>query len=116
VSVYVDHVRGYAVKGRAKRWGTRWSHMFAGSLDELHEMALTLGLRRSYFQPAREGRPWSAHYDITPPKRKLAVIRGASEITARSWVLRHRRGHGELVGSEAQVVRSTATGELDNGA
>jgi len=47
--------------------------MVADSIDELHEMATRLGLRR-WFQAGN--RP---HYDVCKSKRKIAVSLGAIE-------------------------------------
>lgn len=50
-------------------------HMLADSLDELHEMADKIGMRRSWFQPRS-----TPHYDVCKEKRALAVKHGAIEI------------------------------------
>ena len=92
MSVYVDQITDYGnlVRGAARRWGTRWSHMFADTEEELHVMASRLGLRRSYFQPALRSSPHTAHYDIIPAKRRLAIQYGAQEISGLEWARRHR--------------------------
>lgn len=69
MTVYVDQF--------PEGWG-RWTgggHMLASDLDELHGMARRIGLRRSWFQDKR-----FPHYDVTAPKRQLAVGLGAVEI------------------------------------
>lgn len=53
--------------------GKQWAHLMADSLDELHEFAQRLGLRRNWFQ----GRASGAHYDITAAKRESALRLGA---------------------------------------
>lgn len=59
------------------------------SEDELHEFATRLGLKRSWFQ----GRPkHTAHYDITPSKRTLAISLGAVEVSSRELVMRNYDG------------------------
>jgi Protein of unknown function (DUF4031) len=68
VSVYVDHA--FAVGD----WG-RWSgggHLQADTLDELHEFAGRIGLRREWFQ-SKPGRPENDHYDLTLAGRELAI-------------------------------------------
>ena len=51
-------------------------HLFADSLEELHDMALNkLHLHRSWFQEEK-----TPHYDICQAKRKIAVAKGAIEI------------------------------------
>jgi hypothetical protein len=72
LSVYVDHA--FAVGD----WG-RWSgggHMQADTLQELHEFAARLGLRREWFQ-SKPGRPENDHYDLTRAGRELAIELGA---------------------------------------
>ncbi len=68
------------------RW--RWNnycHLFADTLDELHEFAqASCKLKREYFQNV----PGFPHYDLTLTKRRVAVRAGASEITPREMVER----------------------------
>lgn len=56
-------------------------HMVATNMEELHEMAQELGLRR-YFQG--EGR--YPHYDISMGKRRTAVALGAVEVSEREII------------------------------
>ena len=93
MGVYVDEVVDYGDtgRGRARRWGTRWSHLYADTVEELHFMADMLGLRRSYFQDAKRGLPHTAHYDIIPRKRERAVSLGAIPVGRLEWARRHRR-------------------------
>jgi beta-lactamase superfamily II metal-dependent hydrolase len=68
VSVYVDNPR--------IPWnGWIMSHMTADTDEELHSMAQSIGLKRSWFQ----GPPDHSihHYDVTETKRKLAIKNGA---------------------------------------
>lgn len=72
------------------RHGHRWCHLFTdGALEDLHTFALQIGLRRAWFQ-AHERLP---HYDLTPPRRKLALAAGAVEADRRTVVdvIRARR-------------------------
>lgn len=62
------------------RYGHMWCHMFADTDAELHEMAQRIGLRRVWHQTSPPHR-WS-HYDLTPPRRKAAIARGAVEVGA----------------------------------
>ena len=64
--VYVDDAR-ISWRGRL------WCHMVADSLDELHEFALRLGLKRSWFQ----GTASYPHYDVTLEMRSKAIALGA---------------------------------------
>jgi hypothetical protein len=56
--------------------------MFSDSLDasELHEMAVKIGMRRSWFQHKPE-RPEHDHYDVTKSRQALAVKAGAVEVS-----------------------------------
>lgn len=65
-----------------QRWGLRWCHLTAGTTEELHAFASSLGLQRSRFQ-TKPGRPWVDHYDITSERRQRAVALGAVEITLK---------------------------------
>jgi hypothetical protein len=59
---------------------TRWSHMVSTeSQVELLEMAERLGLKRAWLQ--RGG--GFVHFDVTPPKRALAIHFGAREVSSR---------------------------------
>jgi hypothetical protein len=72
VSVYVDHAFAYG------EWG-RWSgggHLQADTIDELHEFAARLGMRRAWFQ-SKPARPENDHYDLTQAGRALALQMGA---------------------------------------
>jgi len=53
-----------------------------GDIQELHEMASRLGLKRSWFQ----NKPGHPHYDLGPAKRSLAVKLGAIEVTSAELV------------------------------
>jgi len=79
MSVYVDDAR--IPFGRMKM-----CHMVADTIEELHEMAERLGLRR-WFQ-AHASFP---HYDICLSKREHAITLGAKPITRRELVDLMRR-------------------------
>lgn len=53
--------------------GRQWCHMVADSLPELHEFALQLGLRQSWFQSKSK----YPHYDVTVGMRNKAIRLGA---------------------------------------
>ncbi|KKM93545.1 hypothetical protein LCGC14_1207360 [marine sediment metagenome] len=74
MTVYVDNAR--IPFGRMLM-----SHMMADTLDELHEMAVKLGLRR-WFQD----HPGSQHYDLSVSKREEAISRGAVAVSSREFV------------------------------
>ncbi len=60
-------------------------HMAADSIEELHEMADKIGIRRRWFQ----NQPAFPHYDICKSKRQLAIEKGAVEVSARFLAKRY---------------------------
>ncbi len=54
-------------------------HMTCDDLDTLHAFAVSIGLRRAWFQP----HPLHPHYDLTPGRRELALKRGAVFVPAK---------------------------------
>lgn len=86
--ILVDGITTHAAPGLRYK---RWSHMVSDvGADELHEFAAKLGLKREWSQE----RPKASahHYDVTPPKRALAVRYGAVEVTSRELVIRNYDG------------------------
>lgn len=76
--IYIDSLKAYTPK---KGW--RWNsscHMFADSLEELHEFADKIGMKRTWFQDTK-----LPHYDLTAKRRQLAVHLGAIEVDT-AWV------------------------------
>ncbi|NMZ58611.1 DUF4031 domain-containing protein [Pseudomonas nitroreducens] len=68
MAVYVDNVK--------IRWANKsWCHLVADSLDELHDFAFSLGLKRKWFQ----GSASYPHYDITTQTRLVALSLGAKQ-------------------------------------
>lgn len=87
MSVYVDQEKNSF--GRMKM-----CHMVADSLDELHEMAGKLGLKRSWFQGKK-----LPHYDVSMSKRAQAIELGAISIDRKqlyAQFLKPRRQKLEL--------------------
>ena len=74
MTVYVDDAKN-------KLGRMLMSHMIADSLDELHEMAVRIGLRREWFQSTS-----LPHYDVSQSKRMIAVKFGAILVTRRELV------------------------------
>jgi hypothetical protein len=75
--VYVDPLFDW---GGSKEF--RWKkscHMYADTLEELHAMALRIGMRLAWFQDDKR----LAHYDLVPARRVKAVQFGAVEHTRR---------------------------------
>lgn len=84
MSVYVDD----AFSGDWGRW-TGGGHMQADSLDELHAFAVSIGLRRAWFQ-TRPGRPDRDHYDLTRSRRDAAIFAGAIPESIEDGTARRR--------------------------
>jgi len=84
MSVYVGPLFKAQVYGGNWRYGEA-CHLLADTEGELHEMALKLKLKRSWFQNKNV-----AHYDLTPSKRLLAVKNGAVELDFRQEGLKIR--------------------------
>jgi len=57
-----------------------------GDLEELHAMAEKLGLKRDYFQ----NHIFLPHYDLIPKKRELAIKKGATPVSLKSWIRKKR--------------------------
>jgi hypothetical protein len=53
--------------------------MFADTVEELHDMAAKIGLKRCWFQ----NKPGHQHYDLRETKRTLAIANGATPVTRR---------------------------------
>lgn len=91
--VYVDDLKPQLPRTRqARRYGTLWCHMVADTLEELHDLAKKIGLKRAYFQ----GHGRFPHYDLTPNKREQALKAGAGYMSARDWVRKHQEMEAEL--------------------
>ncbi len=84
--IYVDNA--FLPFGRMKM-----CHMVCdGHLQELHDMAQAIGMKREWFQDGS-----TPHYDVSMTRRKDAVERGATEVTTRKLVIiirEWRKSHG----------------------
>jgi Protein of unknown function (DUF4031) len=73
--IYVDAIQHYP---QCQLRYKDWCHMATdASLEELHQMAARLGLRRTWFQ----NKPTHPHYDLTPGKRAQAIRLGAQAVS-----------------------------------
>lgn len=71
--------------------GQLYCHMYSDSgLDDLHQFAQAIGLRRSWFQD----KPHFPHYDLSPKLRAVAVRNGAVSITTTEMVNLKRKTQG----------------------
>lgn len=67
-------------------WGWKLGpscHMFADTLEELHDMAHKIGLNRSWFQMSKSGLP---HYDLVESRQIKAIKLGAIELERKEAV------------------------------
>ncbi|WP_296276992.1 DUF4031 domain-containing protein [Pseudomonas sp. UBA7530] len=71
--------------------GKLWCHLVADTLDELHDFAARLGLRRSWFQSRNY-----PHYDVTISVRQRALSMGAIDADRETIVDRSRQMRLEL--------------------
>jgi hypothetical protein len=80
MAVYVDDALIPAeVRNGPTRHNSRWSHLMADTLEELHAFARQLGMRPEWFQD----HPRHPHYDLTEGKRYRALHLGARSIDHR---------------------------------
>lgn len=70
MTVYVDELQKWPTKIRCFQGGS--CHLMADTVEELHEFAARLGLKRKWYQPLS-----SPHYDLTPRRREMALKLGA---------------------------------------
>lgn len=85
MAAYVDELQYHdktPIKGRHL-----WCHLTADSDEELHAMALAIGMKREWFQPHPKGN----HYDLVPARRLQAIALGAIEEHSRARVRRLRQ-------------------------
>ncbi len=69
MTVYVDELRHSSDRPPFHRGSC---HLTADTIEELHELASRIGLKREWYQPLS----WP-HYDLTASKRALAIEAGA---------------------------------------
>jgi len=80
MAVYVDDALIPAeVRKGPIRHNSRWSHLMADTLEELHAFARRLGMRPEWFQD----HPRHPHYDLTEGKRYRALQLGARPMDHR---------------------------------
>lgn len=100
MTVYVDPLEdfGWVLRGRR----VQSCHMFTDTveLDELHRVALAIGMKLSWFQDKKS----CPHYDLTPSRRAAAIAAGAVEMDRRGAVAIWRARREFIAGqAEAQA-------------
>jgi hypothetical protein len=103
MSVYVDALFDWPAElvknAQARRLTEKngqWSHCMADTEEELLAFGAKIGLRSDWLQ---RGATADAHFDLTPGKRKLAVARGAIELTRAEFMAfrKHKRSGSVLL-------------------
>lgn len=85
MTVYIDPLRRWPQVSASRHFGNgkQSSHLACdGDLEELHQFARQIGLKREWFQD----RPNLPHYDLMPTRRAAAVKAGAVEVDAKTFV------------------------------
>lgn len=90
MAVKVDEFRIWAPT-RIRCFKAGSCHLTADSVEELHEFALRLGLRRDWFQPKS-----TPHYDLTESRRTKALELGAVFVPAKEQALARLRAQGRI--------------------
>jgi Protein of unknown function (DUF4031) len=86
MTVYVDDAYIPAkVKSGSLTHDSRWCHMTADTTEELVAFATALGLQAKYLQHPGT---WKEHFDVTEAKRRLAVAKGAVEVSYQEHVMK----------------------------
>ena len=92
--IYVDKLRKWPPAGKSAQvrrvFRNGSCHLISdSSLEELHEFAARIGMRRVWFQaPPRASIP---HYDLNDKRRAHAVRLGAIEVDRREFVAAMKR-------------------------
>lgn len=83
MAILIDSFQNGA-RGPFRYWHRRCGHLVSdSSLEELHEFAAELGMRREWFQMKS-----IPHYDLTGDVYELAIERGAILVSSREIVRR----------------------------
>lgn len=97
-------------------------HMIADSVEELHDMAYKIGMKKEWFQPKS-----FPHYDVCLSRKKCAIEYGAIELDRKSFIhklrsIRNQIGDNQMsnshiVGNRVFAIRrkSKWTWEAING-
>jgi hypothetical protein len=114
--VYVDEVKEYpvaAIQPAARRYGTKWSHLWTepGNEAALHELARKIGMARMWFQD-KKGFP---HYDVVPSRRLKAIAAGAVPMDLTEWVRARMAGNSPVTKAAVSPVKPAQQGVMDFG-
>ena len=99
MSVYVDVGIAWP---RSSAWPYGWvAHLTADTLPELHEFALGIGLKRTWFQ----NHEFQPHYDLTKSKRRQAVRAGATPLEPKDSVRRFQVARAAVLATRRARVK-----------
>lgn len=84
MAVYVDDLIA-CIPNANWRW-SKSCHLIADTLDELHAFALSIGMRRAWFQGSNR----LPHYDLNENRRRIAIKAGAIELDRHGFVEKMR--------------------------
>lgn len=87
-------------------------HMIADTPAELHTMALSVGLRREWFQISRAGVP---HYDICLSNKEKALEKGAINVLTQRRFGMHMRALQRRMADDSLFRRSWHEGVFNDG-
>ena len=90
MAVYVDKLVDYGWRHGPS------CHLIADSVDELIEFAVSMGMRREWYQPLS-----SPHFDLHTDGRAEAIRRGAIELDSRAFVKKLRELRAKRKAAEA---------------
>lgn len=93
MTVYVDEFKQWGPT-RIRCFAAGSCHMTADTLDELHTMAASIGMRFAWFQNA-DGRG-VPHYDLTGRRRARALVAGAEFKGAKEQARERLRARGVI--------------------
>ena len=88
MAVYVDELQVWPNAWGPFRAGS--CHLAADTLEELHEFAARLGMKREWFQDHKK----HPHYDLVKSRRDRAIRLGAKPVSSREIVNVWRRATG----------------------
>jgi hypothetical protein len=80
--VYVDQLTIYSAKLTKHLPSDTWCHLWSDDVEELHEFAKKIGMKRSWFQ----NKPTFPHYDLVPRRRAAAVKLGAKQCSLKEFL------------------------------
>jgi hypothetical protein len=90
MTIMVDELRMWPTRIHCFRSGS--CHLTTdGDLEELHEFAVRIGMRREWFQQ----HPLAPHYDLTVGRRKAALRLGAVFVPGRQQAKQRRQQRTE---------------------